>query len=280
MWQVWHKCHTTVTQMSHIYCHTTVTLLSHYCHTFFVSNHQNSTASDQNSNASGVNSTCNSRVFGYFMNDISWLIPEECRAWEHGFAGGSKFGKTPCHVAWELCSCFWKMIELFFEVTFQTKQIILCIIVNASRSKMQEIQWHTPKPRSQKSRYGRTRFEPKSLKLSTGYEQSRSKSLEVLYLLHPFPQKWVVLGSPKSFQYRHPLSSRRLDATRHSVIWAKAFYGIWLVGHACAVLCWGAAPLASSLLLLRILVLKIFQGIHDGFLDSQWILGFTIQFHK
>ena len=83
-----------------------------------------------------------------------------------------------------------------------------------------------------------------------------------------------------SFQYRHPLSSRRLDATRHSVIWAKAFYGIWLVGHACAVLCWGAAPLASSLLLLRILVLKIFQGIHDGFLDSQWILGFTIQFHK
>ena len=28
---------------------------------------------------------------------IQWL------AWEHGFAGGFIFGKTPCHVAWELC---------------------------------------------------------------------------------------------------------------------------------------------------------------------------------
>ena len=38
-----------------------------------------------------------------------------------------------------------------------------------------------------------------------------------------------------------PLSSRRLDAKRHYVIWAKALDGIWPVGHACAVLCRGTA---------------------------------------
>ena len=31
----------------------------------------------------------------------------------------------------------------------------------------------------------------------------------------------------------------RLDAKRHQVILAKALDGIWPVGHACAVLCWG-----------------------------------------
>ena len=35
------------------------------------------------------------------------------------------------------------------------------------------------------------------------------------------------------------LSSKRFDAKRHDVILAKALDGIWLVGHACAVLCWG-----------------------------------------
>ena len=31
----------------------------------------------------------------------------------------------------------------------------------------------------------------------------------------------------------------RLDARRHQVILAKALDGIWPIGHACAVLCWG-----------------------------------------
>ena len=40
--------------------------------------------------------------------------------------------------------------------------------------------------------------------------------------------------------------SRRLDAKRHYVIWAKALDGIWPVGRACAVLCWGTAAAGAS----------------------------------
>ena len=43
-----------------------------------------------------------------------------------------------------------------------------------------------------------------------------------------------------------PLSSRRLDAKRHYVIWAKALDGIWPASHACAVLCWGTRRHASA----------------------------------
>ena len=97
------------------------------------------------------------------------------------------------------------------------------------------------------------------------------------------------------------LSSKRLDAKRHYVIWAKALDGIWPVGHACAVLCWGTAAavpdystaqawaawstgqipssasaqmtwrvLASSLLLLMTLVLKTNAGIWSQFSDMSW----------
>ena len=38
-----------------------------------------------------------------------------------------------------------------------------------------------------------------------------------------------------------PSGRRRLDAKRHYVILAKALDGIWPVGHACAVLCWGTS---------------------------------------
>merc|ERR1712091_131357 len=37
----------------------------------------------------------------------------------------------------------------------------------------------------------------------------------------------------------YPQEGGRLDAKRHEVILAKALDGIWPVGHACAVLCWG-----------------------------------------
>ena len=39
----------------------------------------------------------------------------------------------------------------------------------------------------------------------------------------------------------NPQEGGRLEAKRHYVILAKALDGIWPVGHACAVLCWGTA---------------------------------------
>ena len=42
------------------------------------------------------------------------------------------------------------------------------------------------------------------------------------------------------------LSSKRLDATGHYVILAKAPDGIWPVGHACAVLCWGTVAAVGA----------------------------------
>ena len=43
----------------------------------------------------------------------------------------------------------------------------------------------------------------------------------------------------------HTQESGRLDAKRHYVILAKALDGIWPVGHACAVLCWGMAAVGA-----------------------------------
>ena len=50
----------------------------------------------------------------------------------------------------------------------------------------------------------------------------------------------------------HPQEGGILDAKKHYVILAKVLDGIWPVGHACAVM----SLLASSLLLLRVLVLE------------------------
>ena len=44
----------------------------------------------------------------------------------------------------------------------------------------------------------------------------------------------------------NPQEGGRLDAKRHYVILAEALDGIWPVGHACAVLCWGRAAAAGA----------------------------------
>ena len=45
----------------------------------------------------------------------------------------------------------------------------------------------------------------------------------------------------------NPQEGGRLDAERYYVIFAKALDGIFPVGHACAVLCWGTAAAAQQL---------------------------------
>ena len=66
-----------------------------------------------------------------------------------------------------------------------------------------------------------------------------------------------------------PQEGGRLDAKRHYVILAKALDGIWPVGHACAVLCWGTRRRGGYI------GEKLFQEFGPRFFDMSSSSGYV-----